>query len=103
MLLVLVMVLNPTYVLAQGCVDYGDYFHQVGELYLDGEYFNSLTVSGNYAFAPSYDVGLRLFDISDPSNPQSLGSVATSTLKKWLKGKGPFSRTVYRRPISSGS
>ena len=76
--LVLLGVLLPSHLLAQGCVDYEDYFHRVGELSIpDYDFVLSLTVSGSYAFAPSHDAGLRLIDISDPGNPQNMGSVET--------------------------
>ena len=36
-----------------------------------------VTVSGNYAYVADYRAGLKVIDITDPANPQIVGSVDT--------------------------
>ena len=64
---------SPVSVLAQ-CVDYGEYLHWVGSADTPEE-ARDVAILGNYAYVANAGSALQVIDISDPQNPQTVGSV----------------------------
>src|SRR5207253_825205 len=50
---------------------------QVGNYVTPPAVVFGVAVSGNYAYLADYSAGLRVVDVSDPANPQSVGTSAT--------------------------
>ncbi len=72
----LVLVLIPSFGIAQDCVDYRDYLHWVGVVDTPGS-AGGVAISGSLAFVADGDDGLQVIDISDPESLQIIGSADT--------------------------
>ena len=58
------------------CIDCGAFLHWVAHATAPGAAFD-LGLSGGYAVPASYDAGVQVVDLSNPSSPQVIGTVDT--------------------------
>lgn len=65
----------------QDCADYGNYAHWLAvELAGNGQ---SIAVQGDYAYLGLRYDGLKVIDVTKPSDPEEVGSLATGAIKAW--------------------
>jgi hypothetical protein len=62
--------------LAAACTDYGPHLRSIGAV-SGSDPMYELVVSGNYAYAATSLAGLRIFDVSNPTAPQLVGTYDT--------------------------
>jgi len=76
------------------CIDYGDYLHWVGSV--DTWQASGVAVSGTHAYVAAGDYGLQVIDITNPANPQIVGSVHTPGLAGGVAVSGSYAYVADR-------
>ena len=72
---VLITLVTASATLAQDCLDYTNYARWLGGTHFSGEATAVVLKGSNALVAGSHD-GLAIFDVTDPANPQLLGTLA---------------------------
>jgi len=81
-LALLVASLASGFAQAQDCIDYGgDYLHRMGNVDTPGG-ARDVAVAGSYAYVADMYSGLQVIDISNPQNPEIVGSVDIDALQQ---------------------
>ena len=72
----LMVLLAPSLVASQDCIDYGDYIHWVGGVDTPGEAWG-VAVAGSHAYVADEYSGLQVVDVSDPESPSLVSNFPT--------------------------